>query len=113
MTSRPCIYFQSPRMRRTYAIALIGFCFLAILWLLTRHNDFPAYYHNDDKPSDASYLDSLAAALEVSPEDMKTLRKEREEFQKSILALNEASSDADPPNPEGSRKPGGDHRTRQ
>jgi hypothetical protein len=69
-----------------------------------------AYYDNEEKPTEAGYLDSLAAALEVSPEDMKTLRKEREEFQKSLLAIK--SSDADPLEPEGGREARRDHRAR-
>ena len=69
-----------------------------------------AYYDNQEKPTEAGYLDNLAAALEVSPEDMKTLRKEREEFQRSILAIK--GSDTDPLEPEGGREPRRDHRAR-
>ncbi|MCA9775279.1 MAG: TerB family tellurite resistance protein [Candidatus Eremiobacteraeota bacterium] len=69
-----------------------------------------AYYDNEEKPAEAGFLDNLAAALEVSPEDMKALRKEREEFQRSILALQGLNTD--PAEPESGRQSGRDRSPR-
>jgi uncharacterized tellurite resistance protein B-like protein len=39
-----------------------------------------AYFDNEEKPAEAEYLDDLAAAFEVSPQEMEALRRERAAF---------------------------------
>ena len=37
-----------------------------------------AYYDNEEKASEAEYLNDLAAALDIKPDELETIRKERE-----------------------------------